>query len=148
MPYRAQLKVRFGDIDHAGIVYYPRVLHYFHVAMEEFFEEALGIDYPQVLERHRFGLPTVHLETDFRRPLRYGDRIEVAVEVEEVGESSIRWRYTAYKQGDPEPVAEGRTVTVALDLDRFAKRPIPDWLRAALARAPAGAPPEPAPPGR
>lgn len=134
MPYRAQLKVRFGDIDHAGIVYYPRFLHYFHVAMEEFFEEALGIDYPQVLDRHRFGLPTVHLETDFRRPLRYGDVIEVEVEVERVGESSIAWRYTVYRKDDPEPVAEARTVTVGLDLDRFEKRPIPDWLRAALAR--------------
>jgi 4-hydroxybenzoyl-CoA thioesterase len=138
MPYRAQLKVRFADIDHAGIVYYPRFLHYFHVAMEEFFEEALGIDYPEVLERHRFGLPTVHLETDFHRPLRYGDRIEVEVEVERVGTTSVAWRYTVYRKGDPQPVAEGRTVTVGLDLDEFAKRPIPDFLRAAFARVGAG----------
>lgn len=135
MPFRAQLKVRFSDVDHVGVVYYPRFLHYFHVAMEEFFEQVLGIDYAQVLERDRFGLPTVHLEVDFRRPLRYGDRIEVEVQAEEVGETSIRWRYTVYRRGDTEPVAQGRTVTVGLDIDRFAKRPIPDWLRSAIARS-------------
>jgi 4-hydroxybenzoyl-CoA thioesterase len=35
MAFRSQLKIRFGDIDHAGIVYYPRFLHYFHVALED-----------------------------------------------------------------------------------------------------------------
>jgi len=37
MAFRSQLKIRFGDIDRAGIVYYPRFMHYFHVALEEFF---------------------------------------------------------------------------------------------------------------
>ena len=46
MAFRSRLKIRFGDIDHAGIVYYPRFLHYFHVALEEFFGQQLGIDYP------------------------------------------------------------------------------------------------------
>jgi 4-hydroxybenzoyl-CoA thioesterase len=134
MLFRAQLKVRFADIDHAGIVYYPRFLHYFHVAMEEFFAQALGVDYAQVLDRERFGLPTVHLETDFRRPLRYGDAIEVEVAVEELGRTSVRWRYRVFRAGEPDVVAEGRTVTAGLDLDRFEKRELPPWLREALER--------------
>ena len=67
MPFRSLLKIRFGDIDHAGIVYYPRFLHYFHVALEEFFGQELGIDYPLLINEHRIGLPTVHLETDFSK---------------------------------------------------------------------------------
>ena len=27
--------VRFADVDHAGIVYYPRFFHLFHLAFEE-----------------------------------------------------------------------------------------------------------------
>ena len=34
-------KVRFSDVDNAGIVYYPRFFHYCHVAREEFFTELL-----------------------------------------------------------------------------------------------------------
>ena len=36
MPFRKPIKVGFGDIDNAGIVYYPWFMHYFHLAIEEF----------------------------------------------------------------------------------------------------------------
>lgn len=134
MAFRARQKVRFGDVDHAGIVYYPRFIHYFHVAMEEFFGEALGIDYPRVLDGERYGLPTVHLEVDFRRPLRYGDAIEVEVEVEAIGRTSVTWRYRVFRPDEDEAVAEARAVTAGIDMDSFRPRPVPDWFRQAVAR--------------
>jgi 4-hydroxybenzoyl-CoA thioesterase len=132
MAFRSLLKIRFGDIDHAGIVYYPRFLHYFHVALEEFFGQELDIDYPILIDEYRLGLPTVHLETDFRRPMRYGDRFEVEVKVLNVGKTSIVFGYRVFKLGEKEPLVEGHNVTVCLDMDRFKKRDIPDWLRQRL----------------
>ena len=126
------LKICFGDIDHAGIVYYPRFLHYFHVALEEFFGQELGIDYPIIINEHRIGLPTVHLETDFSRPLRYGDQIEVEVRVLKIGKSSITFGYRVFKQDEDIPWTEGHNVAVCLDMDTFKKRDIPDWLRQRL----------------
>ena len=67
MAFRSLLKIRFGDIDHAGIVYYPRFLHYFHVTLEESFGQELGIDYPIFINEHRIGLPIVHLENEFSK---------------------------------------------------------------------------------
>jgi 4-hydroxybenzoyl-CoA thioesterase len=61
MAFRAPIKVCFGDIDNAGIVYYPRFMHYFHLAMEKFFTVELGIDYTDILYGHNLSLPTVHL---------------------------------------------------------------------------------------
>ena len=98
MSFRSQLKIRFGDIDRAGIVYYPRFLHYFHVALEEFFARELGIEYHKVIETHRIGLPTVHLETDFSRPFSYGNNIEVEVRVFAVGSTSITFGYRVFKK--------------------------------------------------
>ena len=132
MAFRSLLKIRFGDIDHAGIVYYPRFLHYFHVALEEFFGQALGIDYPILIDEYRIGLPTVHLETDFRRPLRYGDQIDVQVSVLKIGKSSMTFGYRVFKPGKEELLIEGHNVVVCLDMDRFKKRDIPDWLRRKL----------------
>ena len=132
MPYRAHLEVQFGDIDQARIVYYPRFIHYFHVAMEQFFRDVIGIDYPQVMNEHRLGHPTVHLEVDFRIPLRYGDVVEIEVVLESVGRTSVGWTYTVYRRGHPEVHATGRVVTVNIDLDTFEKREIPDWLREKL----------------
>jgi 4-hydroxybenzoyl-CoA thioesterase len=89
MAFRTQIKVCFADIDNAGIVYYPRFLHYFHLAMEEFFASELGIDYADVLHKNNLSFPTVHLECDFRRRLRYGDRIDIEVSVIHIGQTSI-----------------------------------------------------------
>ena len=134
MAFRSQLKIRFGDIDRAGIVYYPRFMHYFHVALEEFFASELAIEYHVVVETHRIGLPTVHLETDFSRPFSYGDNIEVEVSVLKVGRSSITFGYRVFKQGESDPRITGRNVTVCLDMDTFKKMEIPPWFRKLLER--------------
>ncbi len=73
MAFRKLIKICFADIDNAGIVYYPRFMHYFHLAMEEFFISGMGADYSDVLHKRNVSLPTVHLEADFRRRLHYGD---------------------------------------------------------------------------
>jgi 4-hydroxybenzoyl-CoA thioesterase len=130
--YRTKLKVRFGDIDQAGIVYYPRFLHYFHIALEEFFSNELGIDYPTVVLRHHIGLPTVHLETDFRKPLRYGDVFEVEVRVLSVGETSIKFGYTAFFENLDVVALEGQNITVCIEMQTFEKKKVPDWLREKL----------------
>ncbi len=42
MAFRAPIKVCFSDIDYAGIMYHPRFLHYFHVALEALFVAFYG----------------------------------------------------------------------------------------------------------
>lgn len=91
MAFRAPIKVCFSDIDNAGIVYYPRFMHYFHLAMEEFFTAELGIDYADILYGHNLSLPTVHLESDFLLRMKYGDRIDIEVRVINIGRTSITW---------------------------------------------------------
>jgi 4-hydroxybenzoyl-CoA thioesterase len=133
MVFHAHLEVCFGDIDNAGIVYYPRFLHYFHVALEEFFSMELGIDYSTVVNVHRLAFPTVRIEADFRNPLSFGDHIEVDVLVLALGRTSITWGYKVYKSGErTRVIAEGRNVTVSIHMDTFEKMEIPDWLRKSL----------------
>ena len=129
MAFRSKLKIRFGDIDRAGIVYYPRFMHYFHVALEEFFAGELGVEYHTVVETHRIGLPTVHLESDFSRPFSYGDNIEVEVRVRKLGRTSITFEYRVFKEGEADPRIVGHNVTVCLDMDTFQKMEFPAWLR-------------------
>ena len=133
MDFRAPIKVCFGDIDNAGIVYYPRFMHYFHLAMEEFFRCELGIDYADVLHEHNVSLPTVHVESDFRQRLKYGDCIDMEVRVLKIGQTSITWGYRGYRGGDGgEVVVEGHNVTVCVTTDTFEKISVPDWLRKSL----------------
>ena len=135
MAFRTPIKVCFADIDNAGIVYYPRFLHYFHLAMEEFFAREFGIDYAEVLHQRNLALPTVHVECDFRGRLRYGDRIEMEVRVIHIGQTSITWGYKGHRTGDEgETVVEGSNVTVCVKTDDFAKTDVPEWLSRGLKR--------------
>ena len=136
MTYRTRFPVRFGDVDSAGIVYYPRFLHFCHIGMECYFRDVHGRPYPEMIhpDRDDLGFPTVHIEADFRRPLRYGDEVEVEVEIEKVGRSSVVWlfRVGAVAPDDAdrgEPNFEARIVTVATKLSTLEKVAAPEWLR-------------------
>ena len=133
MRFGKMIKVCFGDIDNAGIVYYPRFMHYFHLAMEEFFGSELGIDYAEVLHKLNLSLPTVHLQADFRRRLRYGDQINIEVKVVDIGRTSITWGYEGYRVRDVGEIAvEGQNVTVCVETETFEKKEVPQWLREGL----------------
>ncbi len=128
-PFKTPLVLRFGDLDAAGVVYFPRVLHFCHVAMEEYFRGAVGIDYPELLAEHRIGFPTVRAEIDYRRPLRYGEALQIEVRVARVGSTSVEWLYRFLREDLETPSAESRIVTVAVDMTTFEKVPLPAWLR-------------------
>ena len=134
--YEAVVPVRFAEIDRAGIVYYPRFFHYLHVAFEEFFADRVGVPYPEMIDRRRVGFPTVHAECDYRKPLRYGDRLRIGVAVERIGRTSVTFRYRI--RTGRGPAAEARTTVVCVDLDSFRPRAIPRDCREAFARHRAG----------
>src|SRR5690606_1601196 len=75
MAFTTRARVRFGDEDHAQIVYYPRFFHFFHCAFEDFFDQQ-GFPYRACLAVDRVGWPAVHAEADFERPVRFGDELE------------------------------------------------------------------------
>jgi 4-hydroxybenzoyl-CoA thioesterase len=129
MRFATELPVRFGEIDHARVVYYPRFFHYFHQAFEEWFRQALGVPYPDLVNREHVGFPSVRIDSEFLKPLRYGDRVRVEIEVADIGKSSLTLRYTAVRLPDGETSARATIKTVAID-DNFAPVPIPDaWRR-------------------
>jgi hypothetical protein len=73
MTFRTRLRYRFGDIDDAGIAYYPKLLHYFHCAFEDWWSDGLGHPYSKLMHDDKLGLPAVKLEAEFFAPVRYGD---------------------------------------------------------------------------
>ena len=128
MGFRTSVQVRFGDVDHAGIVYYPQFFIYFHEAFEDFFNDA-GISYVQLLDERRIGFPTVHVETDYKAPLRYGDRLDIEVSVEKLSNRSMVMCYEGYRHRDGKHSVTCRITTVCVDMNTFSSREIPQDLR-------------------
>jgi 4-hydroxybenzoyl-CoA thioesterase len=130
MKFTTELPVRFGEIDQAGVVYYPRFFHYFHQAFEEWFGQALGVSYPDLVLKEGIGFPSVRVESEFLKPLRYGERARVQVEVLEIGRTSLTLRYELVRVSDGALSARATIKTVAIDNATFSPVPIPDaWRR-------------------
>ncbi len=130
--------VRFADVDHAGIVYYPRFFHYFHVAFEELWRARVGPRaYVELLDRDRVGFPAVRAECEFHAPLRFGDTAEIDVSVSRLGSKSITFRYRVWRAAeDARPrtaCADGQVVCAVVDLARFMAVPVPERVVALLA---------------
>ena len=129
MKFAIELPVRFGEIDQAGVVYYPRFFHYFHQAFEEWFRQALGVSYPDLVLQEKIGFPSVRVESEFLSPLRYGDRARVQIEVLEVGTKSLTLRYELFALPANVLSARATIKTVAIDNNSFTAVPIPEAWR-------------------
>ena len=133
-PFRFTTPVRFADIDHAGLVYYPRFFHFFHLAFEELWRARLGPKaYVELIDRDRIGFPAVRAECDFRGPLRFGDDAAIEIAIEKLGGRSIVFTYRVYRAADHALAAEGKVVCAVTDLARMVAIPIPDRVRALVA---------------
>lgn len=129
MTFQKRIRYRFGDIDDAGIAYYPKLLHCFHCVFEDWWSDALGRPYPQLLHVDKLGLPVVRLEADFFAPIAYGDEPEVHLGVLRIGDSSVEFAFWMTRGGDPRPLNRARITTVAVDMTTMQKQPLPQVWR-------------------
>ncbi len=130
--YETRLKVRFSQVDYAGIMFYPRFFENFHAVFEDMFTDRLGVPYTHVLRDRRIGFPTVSISTDFRKPFRFGEDMALKLDVVKLGNTSITFRYRGFHEGQAEASVEAHGTVVVLDLDSFETMPIPDDIRAVL----------------
>ena len=128
-PFVHTLRVRYHECDAQGIVFNANWFTYFDVTLTEWFRAALG-SYSALVEEH--GVDVVLAETGarFLGSARFDDELEVSVEVETLGTTSMVVAYTARRDG--EVLVEGRTVYVFVDPETLAKAPIPEDVRGRL----------------
>lgn len=125
-----RIAVRFGHVDPAGIVYFPRIYDYVHEAFENVWEEHVGEKYYELLLERRIGFPLVHSEVDFRAPLRFGDRPDVHVTCFKLGRSSLGMRYRFLRDGIE--CVDARMVTACVHTKEMRSQPFPDEFRPAF----------------
>jgi len=131
--YETRWKVRFGDVDPAGVAFYPTVVRALHDALEDFFGEFVGVEYDRVLTEERLGFPAVGLNVNFFRPLRFGETVILAMSITHLGRSSVRFRYRVRGEDGTER-AEAEVTVTTVSLDSFSSVPIPDRYRRVFER--------------
>ncbi len=103
------------------------------IAMEAVEEVLAGtaMDYAAMLRERRFGTPVVHLESDFRRPLRHGQAAEIRVSCVRIGERSYSLR-AEFFIGEDAPVATVTMVHACVD-HTLTSCALPEAIRTTLA---------------
>lgn len=105
MDMEITLRVRYGETDKMGVVYYGRYLDWFEVGRTEFCRK-LGIPYSEFEKRGIF-MPAVEAWCRYKAPAFYDDLITLKVRVEEVKEYSITFSYRVERDG--KLIALGKT---------------------------------------
>ena len=129
MAFTSTQKIRFDDVDGAGIVYYPQFFHLCHKAFEDFFDDAASVSYPQLINTQRRGFPTVAIHSDFSAPLRYGDIALVKLEIDKIGRSSATFAYEIRRKQDSKLCFSAKITKVFMDLENDVVLPIPEDIR-------------------
>ena len=82
-------RVQFADTDLAGIVHFSKILCYVEEA-EHYVMQELSVPAAD----KSGGFPKVHVDCDYRSPLRFGENAEIQMQLDKVGERSLTWKFT------------------------------------------------------
>jgi 4-hydroxybenzoyl-CoA thioesterase len=93
--FYSDVLVRFSHCDPAGIIFYPHYFVMFNGLVEDWFNHALGIDYAGFITNRRMGLPMVNIQCDFVAPSKIGEVITLTLQVERIGNSSLKLKVHA-----------------------------------------------------
>ncbi len=130
--YRAAARVRFGDCDPAGIVFFPNWFVLANAAIEDLFRERLGIDFHQLHGERGIGTGFVHAAATFMRPGMMGDQVMLTPLIRRVGGAS--YAIDLHIHRGEEELARLDLVTATTNLASRSSVPVPPDLRAALLR--------------
>jgi acyl-CoA thioester hydrolase len=132
--HHTEVRVRFGDTDPYGIVYFVSYFRYCHRAIEEFLR-ACGLGPEETFKNvpEGFGLPIVEAWGRFRRPSRYGDLLRIETRIQEMRGKAVVFRFEFYPETGRELLAEGTATLVAID-GTWRARELPERINEALSQ--------------
>ncbi|MGG4554644.1 thioesterase family protein [Paenibacillus sp. FSL W8-0186] len=124
-----EFKVRFGETDMAGIVYYPNFYQWMDSSTHEMLRQT---SYPTtILSSIKKGFPLVEAQCKFYHSLRFDDEVQVISKVKDVKNKVVVIEHRFIKKEDQQVVAEGQEtrVWVSFAEGNLKAEAIPDDLR-------------------
>ena len=120
-----KLRVRYGETDQMGIVYYGNYADYLEQGRTEWLR-SLGFSY-KFMEENNVHLPVVNLNIDYKQPALYDDIITVTTTLKEIPKVRIEFYYEIHNQ-DAKLLATATTTLVFVNSTTNKLRKAPDYL--------------------
>jgi acyl-CoA thioester hydrolase len=110
---RTEILVRFNEADPLGIVWHGHYIRYFEDGREAF-GITHGLSYLDVYKQG-FVIPVVAVQCDFKKSLRYGDKVIIETKYSPCEAAKMKFHYRLFNAATGDLVATGSSVQVFLD---------------------------------
>ena len=127
--FRHRLRVRYGECDPQGVVYFANYSVYVDIGMTELWRDRIG-PYNETVEAGS-DMVVAELLLRYRGSARFDDELDVVIDVERLGETSLTCDWRIERDGNV--LVEGTIRQVCIDPETKSKKPLPPDVRAALA---------------
>jgi acyl-CoA thioester hydrolase len=114
LTFRTEIVVRFNEADPLGIVWHGHYVRYFEDGREAFGQH-YGLSYLDVYH-HGFAVPIVKFQCDYKKSLRYGDKMIVDTTYTPCDAAKLLFSYKLYNAATNDLVANGSSVQVFTEL--------------------------------
>ncbi|TDQ12150.1 acyl-CoA thioesterase [Pedobacter metabolipauper] len=111
--HTTKVRVRYGETDQMGYVYYGNYAEYYEVGRVEMLR-SLGMDYA-AMEKDGVMLPVLELHCKFIKPAFYDQEITIKTTVAELPGIRIHFKYELFNQAE-ELINIGSTTLVFIDM--------------------------------
>ena len=108
----SKLRVRYGETDQMGIVYYGNYAEYLEQGRTEWLRD-LGFSY-KWMEENNIHLPVIHLNIDYKYPAYYDDLLTITTKLVKIPTFRIEFYYEIHNQ-DAKLLVTANTTLVFVD---------------------------------
>ncbi len=92
------IRVRYGETDQMGIVYYGNYAQFLEQGRTEWLRE-LGFSY-KWMEANNVHLPVVHFSIDYKQPAYYDDLLTIKTSLKKIPSVKIEFYYEIYNEAN------------------------------------------------
>ena len=125
------VRVRFQDVDAAGLIFYARVFAFFHDAYTDFLE-LHGHPLHEILAGGEAITPVVHTEASYLKPTRHGDKLDAALVRTRFEGSKMLLGFRLNRPDGGEATTLGQTLHMVVTPDTMKRTFLPEDLQRAF----------------
>ncbi len=120
-----KLRVRYGETDQMGIVYYGNYADYLEQGRTEWLR-SLGFSY-KFMEENNIHLPVVNLNIDYKKPALYDDVLTITTTLKKTPSVKIEFYYEIHNQNDQLLITASTTLVFVNSITKKLRK-VPEYL--------------------
>ncbi len=120
-----KLRVRYGETDQMGIVYYGNYADYLEQGRAEWLR-SLGFSY-KAMEENNIHLPVINMNINYKKPALYDDVITITTTLTKMPNFKIHFYYEIHNQNDQLLITATTTLAFVNSVTRKLRK-TPDYL--------------------